>query len=117
MSSQPKKKTIAQLRAENEQRDNDFMYGVDLATEVLKAQCRVKEGPDEDAEVQYEERKAILVQADRALDQLKHFTDTEFYRARLHSKAVTPRLHRRIQHGHQQTDELLLEAERNGLIN
>ena len=39
-----KRKTIAQLRAEKEQHDNDFMYGVDIAIEVLTVHIRLKEG-------------------------------------------------------------------------
>lgn len=73
-----------------------------------------EEGLDEDAEVHHEQLKKLLVQANRALDQLKHFTDTEFYRATFHSKAL---MHGGIgEHTMaitllRQTDELSLEAE------
>jgi len=119
MSSQPKRKTIAQLRAEKEQRDKDFIYGVDLATEMLAARSRIKEGLVEDAEVHYEEVKALLVQANRALDHLKHHTDNQFYRATFQTKAD---LHGSIGEYNmaitllRQTDELYLAAERNGSI-
>jgi len=86
---------------------------------MLAARSRLKESIVEDAEVQYEEVKALLVQANRALDQLKHHTDNQSYRATFQTKAD---LHGSIGEYNmaitllRQTDELYLAAERNGSI-
>jgi hypothetical protein len=86
-----KKKTLAQLRADKEQRNNDLQLGVQLSVDVANAlNCYEAEGSS--IEERYDAMNALLVEANRACELLQYSPDTYFrafscnLKARVHKK-------------------------------
>lgn len=84
MSSQTqRKKTLAQLRAEKEQRERDLELGWQLASEVTNANYeRINSwgGDSVGDPAYYEELKTLLAKANRACELLRHDPDRRAYR-------------------------------------
>jgi tetratricopeptide (TPR) repeat protein len=126
MSSQPKKKTVAQLRAERKQRKQDLDLGNQTALNVILGYRRLKSMCETRVDC-HDELIALAVQADRACALFQahqahpgtDVADTTSYRAILFFKAE---LHRKLGHynlaiaTYRQADELYLTAERQGLL-
>lgn len=117
MSSRPKRKTLAQLRAEKEQRAADCALGRQLAQEVVDRGLRIGKELALSAPDRYAEWNASLSQAKRACDLLRHGPDTEAY---LHTTRCQGKIHKDLgQHAlalaaFREVEELCLAACREG---
>ena len=71
MSIQPKKKTLAQLRAEKEQHEQDLVDGMRLAMDVTEGYARFQKSQYTSLEVpRYDGLNTFLVQANRAYEHI-----------------------------------------------
>lgn len=120
MSNQPKKKTVAQLRAEKEKRKQDVIDGLQLFdTAVAAFRDLVPHGSSAPSSFEYDERNAILLQANRACEPLHCQTDSHNYRSLLHIKA---QMHSEMGQQdlalatYRQADDLYVASERKGLL-
>lgn len=122
MSSQPKKKTLVQLRADKEKQQEDYRRGCQLVQEVADANYgRINShGKYTSTEVYFQGVvNAVLVKANRAHELLEQSPETEAYRRILLEKA---RLYAGLgQHTSvlatlQQADALYVAAERKGSV-
>ena len=78
MSSHQAKKTVAQLRAEKEQRERDFDEGSRLVCDLREAICHIAAHPTT-YDDRYSQMNALLVQANRAYELLQFHPDTYEY--------------------------------------
>ena len=81
-----RKKTLAQMRAENEQRERDGVEGARLAVDVIMAFAGIdKKGYNTDLD--YETLNGLLAKANRSCELLQSKPEAEVYRVVFHMKA------------------------------
>lgn len=100
MSIQPKKKrTVAQLRADKEQRERDFDEGWQLVQDV-RGEERALQSTYGDVEARQDRLHALLPQADRSYELLQHHPEAFvkvqplLNKANFHKSLGNPRLGR-----------------------
>lgn len=84
MSSQPKKKTLAQMRAEKEHLQENLMNGCKLAEDMVEAFLRWR---SKGCAAREEKMNEFLDQANRAVQLLQRHTGVHAYRYTLYWKA------------------------------
>ena len=118
MSTQGKKKTLAQFRLERERHERDFDLGCQIADDVIDA---LNATTDYGAmyDVREDTFNAILAQADLAVSLLQFRPDTGQYRLILAVRGDTEKIlgqYRVAEAMFRQADEAFAMAERNGTL-